>query len=252
MMMMREVRLPAAALAEAPAPQLSERYVMVSTAEVIEGMRREGWEVAAAHSAAPRKGSAEYTRHMIDFRRPEPTVIDGLVPRVVFLNSHDGSTSARVMAGLFRFVCANGLIVGNVTHQHRARHAGYGATEFVHEMNRLAEGFRAAQERMARWQERELTSAQMRTYAQLVSQLRYGDAWAYADSILTPRRAEDDAGTLYAVFNRAQENAVRGGIPGLSRSGRRATARPLSALDRDVDFNAALWRLTEELEAYWS
>lgn len=249
---MKSVKLPAAALAAAPAPQLSERYVMVSTAEVIEGMRREGWEVAAATSAAPRKNSAQHTRHMIDFRRPETPVIDGLVPRVLFLNSHDGSTSARVMAGLFRFVCANGLVVGNMTHQHSARHSGYGATEFVNEMNRLAEQFRAAQERMARWQERELTSAQMRTYAQLVSQLRYGDAYAYEGSILTPRRAEDDAGTLYAVFNRAQENAVRGGIPGMSRSGRRATARPLAELDRDVNFNAALWRLTEELEEHWS
>ena len=65
------------------------------------------------------------------------------------------------------------------------------------------------------------------------------------------RRHEDDRGDLWTTFNRLQENTVRGGIEGLSRSGRAATSRPLSDISRSVDYNAQLWQLAEEVAEQW-
>jgi len=65
------------------------------------------------------------------------------------------------------------------------------------------------------------------------------------------RREEDDRGDLWTTFNRLQENTVRGGLVGLSRSGRQATSRPLTDIQRDLAYNAQLWQLADELAEAW-
>jgi hypothetical protein len=56
---------------------------------------------------------------------------------------------------------------------------------------------------------------------------------------------------LWSTFNRVQENTIRGGVEGLSRSGRSATSRPLSDITRSVDYNQQLWSLADEVAETW-
>jgi hypothetical protein len=37
---------------------------------------------------------------------------EGEAPEVILINAHDGSCAYKLMAGMFRFACANGIIVG--------------------------------------------------------------------------------------------------------------------------------------------
>ena len=57
---------------------------------------------------------SEHTKHMIRFRHadslPSVAVGDSLV-EVVLVNSHDGTSSYKLMAGIFRLVCSNGMVV---------------------------------------------------------------------------------------------------------------------------------------------
>lgn len=247
-MMHTTANLPAAALAAQPDPVMSERYVHIDSREVVRLMSQEGWKVAGAKTARPRKRDPLYAKHLIDFRREDGrTNGSGVAPRVIFINSHNGTSSAHAMAGFFRFVCENGLVVGEKTAEYRARHIQRDAREFVHEMQRLAEVTRVKLDTYQRWGEMQLTAAQRTMYARLVGQLRWGDAWAYEPAdLLAPRREEDDDGSLLTVFNRAQENATRGGLAGVARNGRRTVSQPLADITRDTSFNAQLWRLTEE------
>lgn len=239
--------LPAAALAGTPDPMMSARYVHIDTRDVIRLMKAEGWEVAAAKAAAPRKRDPLYARHMLDFRRPGVEPIHGAVPRVIFVNSHNGTSSANAMAGFYRFVCENGLVIGTTVARKVARHIFHDASEFVHDMQDLAKVAEEHRTTITRWDALDLSKPQREEYARLVGQLRWGDAWAYEPmELLTPRRAEDDAGNLLVTYNRAQENATRGGMNGVSRTGRRMVSQPISDINRDLSFNAQLWRLTEE------
>lgn len=239
--------LPLAALAAQASPKMSERYVYIDTREVVKLMAEEGWYVAAASAASPKKRDPLYAKHMIDFRHPDGETIHGMSPRIVFTNSHDGTSSASAMAGYFRFVCSNGLVIGTTTGRARARHIYRDAREFVHEMQRFAEVAREKREAIEHWNKIQLNQPQREDYARLVGQLRWGDAWAYEPiQLLSPRRAEDDDGSLLTTFNRAQENATRGGLAGVSRTGRRMISQPISGIERDLTFNAQLWQLTEE------
>lgn len=244
--------LPRSALAAAPAPTTSSRYQFIDTRAIVERFAQEGWAVASATVAAPRKRDALYAKHMLDFRHADLQPVNGAVPRIILTNSHDGSTSARVMAGMFRFVCSNGLVVGTTTHNEVVRHTGDAAADLIHRMQQLAKNTSQLYSQVERWSRKDLTQAQRHEFARFAAQLRWGDARRFEpEDLLMVRRAEDDRGDLWATFNRVQENTVRGGIEGLSRSGRAATSRPLSDITRSVDYNAQLWQLAQEVAETW-
>lgn len=241
-------KLPAAVLAAAPSPKMSERYVHVDTREVIALMERSGFFVAAARSSAPRSRDPLYAKHMVEFRLKNSPIERGATPRVLFTNSHDGSSSAVARAGLYRFVCSNGLVVGQDTERLSARHAGEAAYELIERMRALAKNTERTFSQIERWSQIHLTDAQRADYARLVAQLRWGDAARFDPEVLLAARRDEDVGDdLWRTFNVLQENTVRGGLVGLSRSGRRATSRPLTDITRDQEYNAQLWELTNQI-----
>ena len=203
--------------------------------------------MAGAEVASPKRRDSAFARHMIDFRNPDFEPVHGAVPRIIVVNSHDGSSSARVMGGVFRFVCSNGLVIGNIAQREVVRHTGDAAADLIHRMRQLAKNTTALYQSIDRWSKIDLSKSQRQEFARFAAQLRWGDASRFeAEDLLEVRRTEDDRGDLWTTFNRVQENTVRGGITGMSRSGRAATSRPLSDIARSVDYNAALWQLAEE------
>jgi hypothetical protein len=241
------LRLPRAALATQQSPSLSNKYQFISTQEIIARFAEEGWVPAHAEVASPRKKEAEFARHMIDFRNADCPEVNGAVPRIIAVNSHDGTSSARIMGGVFRFVCSNGLVVGNMSGKEVVRHSGDAAADLIHRMRQLAKNTTQLYTSIDRWSKIDLSKSQRHEFARFAAQLRWGDAQRFeVEDLLAVRRPEDDRGDLWTTFNRLQENTVRGGMSGLSRSGRAATARPLSDISRSVDYNAQLWALAEE------
>jgi hypothetical protein len=242
------MQMPKSVLAAAPSPKMSERYVHVNTHEVIQLMEREGFHVSAARSASPRSRDQLYARHMVEFRPNKEVVHMGATPRVVFTNSHDGTSAAQAVAGMFRFVCANGLIVGNVTETIKQRHSGDAAYELIERMRALAKNTERTFSQIERWSRIELSESRRNDFARFAAQLRWGDAAMFDPAtLLEVRRPEDERPDLWTTFNVLQENTVRGGLIGLSRSGRRATSRPLTDIQRDVQYNAQLWQVASEL-----
>lgn len=246
------IKLPRAAFATVPAPTTSKSYQFIPTTEIIDRFAQEGWAPVNAEAANPRRKDAAFARHMIDFRHPDFTPVQGAVPRIILVNSHDGSSSARIMGGVFRFVCSNGLVVGDVAQREVVRHSGDAAADLIHRMRSLAKNTSDLYSKIDRWSNIDLTKAQREEFARFAAQLRWGDAQRFdVEDLLRVRREGDDRGDLWTTFNRLQENTVRGGIEGLSRSGRAATSRPLSDITRSVNYNAALWQLAEEVASFW-
>jgi len=244
--------IPVAALATAPAPTVSDRYQFISSQDIINKFSEHGWQLNSASVAAPRKRDPLYAKHMLDFRHPDHEEINGAVPRIIVVNSHDGTCSARVMAGVFRFVCSNGLIIGDVTAKETVRHSGDAAADLIHRMQTFARNTERVYDSISSWSKIQLTVQQRNQFARFAAQLRWGDANRFQpEDLLMVRRDADDKGDLWTTFNRLQENTVRGGIEGFSRSGRAATSRPLSDISRSVEYNAQLWELAEEIAETW-
>ena len=102
-----------AVFADSPHEALSSKYTFIPTGRVLTGLMSAGFVPVDARQASTRRASPLHARHVVRLRRRFETVLlkDQSIPEVVFLNSHDGTSTYQLRMGIFRVVCTNGLIV---------------------------------------------------------------------------------------------------------------------------------------------
>ena len=237
--------------------EMSQRYAYVPTGDVIAGMISAGFQpFAASQSRARLEDKREHTKHMIRFRAPDAEmVVGGIYPEVVLINSHDGTSAYKLLAGMFRLVCSNGLVVsesmlGSVS----IRHSGDIIDQVAEASTGLIERMPLALEAVNEWQHTDLSPDQAMAYAEAAHTVRFADAHGDIATPITPvqllaRRRRDDGGSdLWNTFNRVQENAIKGGLKALKPGSRRVTrTRQVNGISEDVRLNRALWTLTERM-----
>lgn len=240
----------------------SERYTYIPTIQVLRGLRKEGFEpFMVAQGASRVEGKAAFTKHMIRMRhaadrsgqvqaRPEAN-------EIILINSHDGASSYQMLAGMFRFVCHNGLVVGDVVQDLRIPHKGNIQGEVIEGAFRVLDEFKVVDEHTEAMKALPLQPPEEIAFATAALALRFGEraveegghapAPVTAEQLLEARRPEDIGHSLWTTFQRVQENVLRGGQAGRSAQGRRLQTRPVGSIDRGVSLNRALWMLAEEM-----
>ena len=91
------------ALATRPFDAMSAKYGFVPTIGVIEAMVKVGFQPFSAVQSRTRiVGKGDFTKHLIRFRHADvgPLVVGDVIPEVVLINSHDGTSAYRLIAGL--------------------------------------------------------------------------------------------------------------------------------------------------------
>lgn len=66
-------------------------------------------------------GRRDFTKHMLRLRHASQ-INDTEANEIILLNSLDGTSSYQMLAGMFRFVCSNGLVCGNTVADVRVKH----------------------------------------------------------------------------------------------------------------------------------
>ncbi len=233
----------------------SDRYTYIPTIEVLRGLKKEGFEpFMVAQSKSRIEGKTEFTKHMIRMRHAGQVQAKPEANEIILINSHDGASSYQMLAGMFRFVCCNGLVVGDVTNDIRIPHKGNIQDDVIDGAFRVLDDFEAVDASSEAMKALELQPDEERAFATAALALRYGDrsegqppAPITAEQLIEARRPEDLGHSLWTTFQRVQENALRGGQPGRSTQGRRIRTREVGSIDRSVSLNRALWVLAEEM-----
>lgn len=230
------------------------RYSYIPTSQVLDGLRQEGFQPFEVRQTRCRDLSKrDFTKHMIRLRHPDaiPAAAGQEVPEIVLLNSHDGTSSYQLLAGFFRMVCSNGMIAGDVCNDIRIRHTGGNVVNDVIEGSfRVLDNIEAISERVETYKATQIALPEQLAFAQAAQQLRWDEGEAPitdVSQIIQPRRWEDRKNDLWSVFNRAQENLVKGGLRGRSASGRRTSTREVGGVTENVKLNRALWTLADQL-----
>lgn len=233
-------------------PKMGDRYAFISTAQVLDALRAEGFQPVRAKQAGSRESArAGFTRHVITFRQVDAPLIAGEhIPEVVLMNAHDGSSAYRLMVGCFRVVCSNGLIVAEKSLAAiRVAHIGTRTiAEIVAGTHKLVAALPTVLGQIENWRSTVLPMEQRLAYARAALAIRYPDRPAPIEpqQLLGVRRLEDSSADLWTTFNRVQEHLVRGGLAGQLPTGRRTTTRPIAAISTSMNLNQALWTLTAE------
>ncbi len=233
----------------------SERYTYIPTIDVLRGLRKEGFEpFMVAQGKSRVEGKAEFTKHMIRMRHAGYVSTKPEANEIILINSHDGASSYQMLAGVFRFVCCNGLVVGNVSNDIRIPHKGNIQGEVIEGAFRVLDDFEAVDASTEGMKALTLQPEEEHAFATAALALRFGERTEEqppppitAEQLIEARRPEDLGHSLWTTFQRVQENSLRGGQLGRSVQGRRIHTRAVGSIDRGVSLNRALWVLAEEM-----
>jgi len=207
----------------APQADVSERYAFVPTAQVVSRLREAGWSPVEVSQQLVRLDDRRgFQKHMLRFqRRDVQAVVGEYTPDLVLVNSHDRSSAYQLQAGLFRFVCGNGMIVSDATFERVSiRHSGFTPDEVIDASFKLLDGIPAITARVDAFKQRQLNSTEIAAFAEAALRLRFEDtdkAPINPHKLLDCRRHEDAGNDLWHVFNRVQEHLIRGGQRDWSR-----------------------------------
>ncbi|SEA72061.1 protein of unknown function [Acidovorax soli] len=157
--------------------------------------------------------------------------------------------SYQMLAGMFRFVCSNGLVCGDTVADVRVPHKGDVAGHVIEGAYEVLSGFDRVKESRDAMHAITLNDGESEVFARAALALKYDDPGKPApiteSQILMPRRFDDRRPDLWSVFNRTQENLTQGGLRGRSANGRRQQTRPVQGIDQNIRLNRALWLLAD-------
>ena len=236
--------------AESAHESRSSRYAYIPTSDVLNGLRREGFQPFMACQARTRtEGKQEYTKHMLRLRH-QSQINGDTANEIILVNSHDGTSSYQMLAGCYRFVCENGLISGETVEDFRVRHSGNVVGNVIEGAFRVLDEFKLVDSSKETMQGIILKPRQQEVLASAALQLRYdpGENVPIEPQQLNQARRMDDRGAdLWRTFNRVQENLMQGGLQGRNANGGRSTTRRVSSVSENIRLNRALWTLADEM-----
>jgi len=237
--------------ATTPVSDVSGRYTFVPTTRVVETLGKSGWlPVSAQQTRARSVDGLVYKKHLIRFGNAGLPEINGCAPEIILLNSHDTTSCFILVAGLFRYACLNGLLVADAMFSSFVvRHTGYRDNQIIDAERRIVREFPQINRRISEYQGISLRQPERLYLARHAAALRWpGEHMpVLPENLLTPRRPEDAGNDLWTVFNVVQENLLRGGVHGYTRTSRRMTTREIKSVNAHVSLNRDLWSLAETI-----
>jgi Domain of unknown function (DUF932) len=236
---------------------MSPNYKFIGTDGVLDIMDHLGFKPVQAMQSKPRKTEKHgYCRHFVRLRH-----IDRLtnpngqeVPEIVLENAHDGSAAYRLHAGIYRFICSNGLLVASANFGTiSVKHAGGKDFErrIIDATHQIAESTPQAFEAVQRWKQIILPRSAQLAMAEEAMALKPLDGVRPA-ALLTARREEDYTDAegqrdLWRSYNCLQENCLQGGVQGINPRGRKTRTRSIRSVTATINLNRGLWRIAEQV-----
>lgn len=242
----------------------SNRFRAVTTADVLEDLNAQGFDIYGAHRVGARGAHAGFEKHMITLRHRDYRVdvikqlqpgvhqfIDNgeVIPEIRLRNANDGTSSYELFAAMFKVACCNGLMVGYSFGSLRVAHTGNVVQKVRNSAADVLDLFRPMLEQKESMKLRAMSDADISEFTCRAASLRFdeNDMPFRHDRLAVARRTADAAPNLWNIFNRVQENLITGGqrgvVVGENARARRTKTRAVGAIDASVKINRGLWDL---------
>lgn len=222
-------------------------YQVFKTINVISQLRENGYfpVYARANGSRDKNSLVDTRKHMVRFTHRDyidsPLSVHDERPELILTNSHDGSSSFQIMAGLYRKVCANGMMVMQQgIDEVRIRHIGHDFDEVINGSLHVASSLDQVMDSVNTMKGIMLNEKQRKDLAAEIAEMRFDAKKVKTpEALLTLRRYEDNwTPSLYNTFNVIQENVIKGGQRVTDR-----VMRPITNIDTDIHVNKAMWNI---------
>jgi hypothetical protein len=248
-----------AAFSASKADHLTDRYVSLTTSSIIPIMKDYGFDVVQAAQKRSSRKENQHGTHLLAFADTTQSFEDGTRPEIVLFNSNDGSSSVRLFAGIYRMVCSNGIVAGE-GFESRTYHNKRLLT-FEDNLRHVVSTLPTMMARVEKMKQVRLDHDQVYDMAVKAVATRWDSfmnddkrgAFATASTVndvLRQQRLEDVGNDAWLVFNKVQENVIRGNafvrsITEQHPEGVMRKARPINSIKEAIRINRELWDIAE-------
>lgn len=237
----------------------SNKYTYIPTSDILINLRDAGIVPTVAMQSGSRiEGKGEFTKHLLRLRKVDDLGLSKPdVHETVLVNAHDGTSAFNLYTGVFRTVCTNGMIAGDIDSSMKVYHKGNVVTEVVESTLQIVGESEKVMDTIAEMKSIELTAPERLLLAEYAMKARFdlddeeGESkkvipYRPADFLRT-HRPEDRKYDLYTVTNVIQENMIQGGVSRIDDKGKRRTTRQIRGIDQNVKMNKLIWQFSQEL-----
>lgn len=235
-----------AVFATSPSPKMTNKYEFVPTNEVMEMFDREGWQI----SSVKQTGRGLHAVHELKYRNGQLPKVGDTVVEAIIRNSHNGSATFSMGAGLFRLVCSNGLTVPtSVAERFSVRHNHFSLDEVKGLADAFSKKLPLIETSVSKMMEKELSEEEKVKFVGEAVKIRWANglipATVNVEDILNPLRDEDKGDDMWRVFNVVQEKMMRGGVSYTSPRGRKTSLKGIKSIVASNNLNTKLWEAAE-------
>lgn len=243
---------------------VSNKFNVIQAASVGEAMTSNGLQlVSLSTGKAKHEDKANFQRTLSRYRGPEISKDDNGMPiylDIIYDSKHMGRGVDKILLGIYRTVCTNGLITGSNFFKYAIRHNGNTYDNLNQGIVMALESAAKLTDLINRMKQVQLSVEEQNEFANnAVKLLTPKDTLQVMHHLLKRQRQEDTGNDLWSVFNVVQENGVRGHSIGYTlrsvdnqgkESVRAMNVRAIKAnTARDADFNQGLFDVAAKLVA---
>ena len=229
-----------------PHYEVSDKYHFIPTIDVVEEIKSHHWYPVSVSQASVKDQNKEgFQQHCVRFRHFEDLLNpqDNAVELLLF-NSHDRTKSFSISAGIYRFVCANGLVLSDsVFESYKIKHLGDRDSDVATAVAKITAIKEKLLDKIKTLSNIKLSNLEKQSFAKLAIPLRFEEHLEVDPSdLLVPNREEDYKDDLYTTLNTIQEHLIRGNVSGINKeTGRRFTSKEIKSITTDTQINKGVW-----------
>lgn len=232
---------------------VSDRYNVIPTMDVIQRFERYGFElqnIDRAGTRIPDKNNKQ--PHMIRMSS-DYQLAPGLRPEVIIHNAYDGTKALNIHIGLFRFACANGIVAGsNMIAPFQVKHSN---NNWETALDEFIDGYEEKHNKQKEWvmalQDRRMSLDEAYAFAEEAVKHRHSDKRIGMDvvdplELLLVKRREDTGTDAWTRFNVIQESITQGFFRKYDSEGTIKKAKVMTNIDEIIRVNSELSNLVTE------
>lgn len=240
---------------EQPYYEVSNKYHFIPTIEVVEQLRDLNWYPVSVGEAGVRDIDKDgFQQHYVRFQNFTDLINpSGNVVELLLFNSHDRSKSFTISAGIYRYVCSNGLVIADsVFDSYKIKHIGERENDLDNAVERIIQVKSKLLSKVAKFESIQLNQDEKQAFLQSALPLRFSEHLELdnPNELLEPLRTEDMKDDLYTTLNILQEQFLSKSskITGYNKdTGRRFTSKEITSISKDVEINKGLWDIAERI-----
>jgi hypothetical protein len=199
---------------------LKPSYGFISTRELNDTLERHGWKPSEIKFARASEHRLGFQKHLVTYQNDSLARIEGLPEKhrsriqLVVQNSHDGTTAFKFFLGMLRMACMNGIISGDAMASFRLIHSKRALTGLHEGVEQMVARIPEFTEQVRTLANKQLTPAQELEFIRRCYDERLKSVKGVLDVSYAPnlRRLADTGTDAFTLFNRVQEDLMRGGI----------------------------------------